>query len=270
MNYSTPVPPLEGPKVAILGQLGIARGQNFWAQWIEGPVTFEASSTAEMLLLLPEAGADVSTDDESIHLPARSVSILPAGSMRLTLAAGVRATLIAHSRPDLTPAQAINGADYAKSDNRVKSVVREWQRVQNPHRIHVIEVDKIAAPLDKPRLKMFRTDCMSINWVEYTGARDRSALSPHSHADFEQGSLAIAGDFVHHLRTPWGGDANTWREDAHLDAPSPSMFTIPVHLVHTTEGTGQGRHLLIDIFSPAREDFIAKGWISNADDYVKC
>jgi hypothetical protein len=42
---------------------------------------------------------------------------------------------------------------------------------------------------------------------------------------------------------------------------------IPVHLVHTTEGIGDERHLLIDVFSPPRRDFIAKGWVANARDY---
>ena len=86
----------------------------------------------------------------------------------------------------------------------------------------------IKAPADKPRLKMLQTDTLSVNLVEYEGVRDRTALSPHSHADFEQGSLAIAGGFVHHLRVPWAADANLWRDDEHLVAPSPSLVVIPV------------------------------------------
>jgi hypothetical protein len=125
----------------------------------------------------------------------------------------------------------------------------------------------VKAPADNPRLKMFQSATLSINWVEYTGPRDRTALSPHSHADFEQISLAAAGDFVHHFRANWARNANLWRDDVHARVPSPSVAVIPVHLVHTTEGIGDERHLLIDVFSPPRRDFIAKGWVANAQDY---
>jgi len=47
------------------------------------------------------------------------------------------------------------------------------------------------------------------------------------------------------------------------------MITVPVLLVHTTEGVGPGRHLLIDVFSPPRHDFIDKGWVANAGDYER-
>lgn len=269
MSNPTQVPPLANPQVQVLDSLSVARGQNFWLQWLEGPSTVQATSGEEILVLLPEGGAELQTASEVMQLPARSVNIVPAGTLQLTIAPGCRAALIAHSRPDLSNADALNASDYERPDPRVQAVTAQWTRVREPGRVQVIEIDKLTAPLDKPRLKMLRSDFMSINWVEYSGQRDRTALSPHAHADFEQGSLAIEGEFVHHLRTPWGADANAWREDAHLPAPSPSLLTIPVQLVHTTEGTGQGRHLLIDIFSPAREDFIAKGWVLNAGDYAR-
>ena len=131
----------------------------------------------------------------------------------------------------------------------------------------MLRFEQIKASPEKPRLKMLQTDALSINIVDYAGPRDRSALSPHSHADFEQGSLAIEGQFVHHLRTPWGSDADRWRDDEHLQAPSPSLVVVPPHVIHTSEGTGPGRHLLIDVFSPPRRDFIASNWVFNAADY---
>ena len=109
---------------------------------------------------------------------------------------------------------------------------------------------------------------MSINWVDYKGPRDRKALSPHSHSDFEQASLAAAGDFVHHLRTAWGKNANEWRDDEHRLVGSPSILVIPPDLIHTTEGVGEGDHLLIDIFAPPRRDFIAKNWVANSTEYL--
>jgi hypothetical protein len=126
----------------------------------------------------------------------------------------------------------------------------------------------MARAAGRPRLKMLQSATLSINWVEYEGVRDRTQLSPHSHDDFEQGSLAIHGDFVHHLRLPWGPDANQWRDDLHLSAPAGSLSIVPPGLIHTSEGLGEGRHLLIDVFCPPRGDFIAKGWVANSSDYL--
>ncbi|WEX07980.1 hypothetical protein [Chelativorans sp. AA-79] len=131
----------------------------------------------------------------------------------------------------------------------------------------IFDMDGLQPPADNPRLKMLQTDAMSINWVRYQGPRDRRQLSPHSHATFAQGSLALEGRFIHHLRTPWGKDADGWREDVHLAADSPSLTTIPAGVEHTTEGVDGDWHLLIDLFEPPRRDYIERGWILNAMDY---
>lgn len=255
----------------------VARGQNFWVQWLEGSATAHASSGNEMLLLLPDGGATVHSrhaeglEVHETHVPGRSVCVLPPGAVSVRLAGAGRAALIASSRPDLPPDAACNRADYAVPDARVRPLGADdcYRRRTPSMALQVMEVDAIASPAEKPRLKMFQTDTLSINWVEYQGPRDRRQLSPHLHADFEQGSLAMAGDFVHHLRVHWGGDADQWRADEHLHAPSPSMITVPVLLVHTSEGVGPGRHLLIDVFSPPRHDFIDHGWVANAGDYER-
>jgi mannose-6-phosphate isomerase-like protein (cupin superfamily) len=248
----------------------VLRGQNFFVQWLEGESsTFEASSKNEMLLLLPEGGAEVATQAGKQALPGRSVCVLPAGAVTVRLHDRSRAALIASSRPDLAPDAPENESDYASPDPRIVGSEGGYRRTRSAGNIHVISIDDIKPPADKPRLKMLQTDTLSINWVEYEGARDRSALSPHSHTNFEQGSLAVAGHFVHHLRAPWGADANQWREDEHLEAGPASMITIPVNLIHTTEGVGDGPHLLIDVFSPPRQDFIDKGWVANASDYTR-
>jgi hypothetical protein len=115
---------------------------------------------------------------------------------------------------------------------------------------------------------MFQSATMSINWVDYDGPRDRTKLSPHAHADFEQASLAVAGRFVHHTRVAWGSNANEWCDDHHLPADSPSIVVIPPEIIHTTEGVEQGHHLLIDIFAPPRRDFIARNWVLNSKEYM--
>jgi hypothetical protein len=76
------------------------------------------------------------------------------------------------------------------------------------------------------------------------------------------------GRFLHHIRAPWISDANQWRPDEHIEAGADSLLVIPPQLIHTTEGVGSGRHVLIDVFAPPRQDFIAKGWVHNAADYA--
>ena len=46
------------------------------------------------------------------------------------------------------------------------------------------------------------------------------------------------------------------------------MIIIPPEIVHTTEGSGGGRHVLVDVFAPPRADFIARNWIFNAGEYA--
>ncbi|WP_153076415.1 hypothetical protein [Paraburkholderia bonniea] len=248
----------------------LARGQNFFVHWLDASAVTRARSEHEMLLLLPDStGAEVQTDAGTERVPGRSVCVLPAGEVTVRLEGVAPAVLIASSRPDLSAGAVCNQADYARPDPRIVASDTGFRRKAGARALQVMEVDRIAPPADKPRLKMFQSETLSINWVEYHDARDRSQLSPHSHTNFEQGSLAIAGHFVHHLRVPWGPNANDWRDDQHLAAAPASMLTVPVNLIHTTEGVGPGRHLLIDVFSPPRADFIAKGWVANAQEYTQ-
>lgn len=249
----------------------LARGQNFFVQWLQGDgVAFAATSPHEMMLLLPEDGAEVRVGGGPLQsVPGRSICVLPAGEVNVRPADGGRAVLIASARPDQAAGAACNAGDYDVPDARIVGSDAGYRRTRGVGEMQVIAIDDITPPADKPRLKMLQTDTLSINWVEYQDARDRSKLSPHSHADFEQGSLAIEGHFVHHLRVQWGADANAWRDDEHLEAGPASMIVVPVQLIHTTEGVGAGRHLLIDVFSPPRHDFIGKGWVANAADYAR-
>jgi hypothetical protein len=245
----------------------LARAQNFLVEWIGGNSRAAASSPREMLLLLPDAGATIRHAGGATEVPARSICILPAGSYDIAMGAAGAGVLIAHRRDDAAGGQAINQSAYAQPDPRIAPADSAYARAKPIDGIEIIDIDATAAPADNPRLKMFQTDTLSINWVEYDGLRDRTKLSPHSHDNFEQGSLAIHGEFVHHLRVPWTGNATLWRDDVHLRAGPASLTVVPVKLIHTSEGSNEGRHLLIDVFSPPRRDFIAKGWVANSADY---
>jgi hypothetical protein len=247
------------------------RGQNFAVSWNQAgpgdatPVSVE--SPDETMLLVLDAPVHIAGRDVDAHAAPRSICILPPGAWRLDLQAGTTCVVLSSLREGVD-ADALNEAAYMQRDPRIVPVGLAWRPLSAASQVRIFPIDAVAAPTDKPRLKMLQTATLSINWVEYEGPRNRRALSPHAHSDFEQGSLALAGNFVHHLRVPWGENADAWREDTHAQLGSPSLLVVPVHTIHTSEGVGPGRHLLIDIFSPPRTDFIAKGWVANAGDYA--
>lgn len=117
--------------------------------------------------------------------------------------------------------------------------------------------------------RTFRTTNMMIKLAPAKNERrDPSALSPHTHDDFEQASLVVHGEWIHHLRTPWGKDSSDWRPDEHRKVGAPSVTIISPRDVHTSQSIGAGLNQLIDIFAPPRVDFsLTPGKVTNADDY---
>jgi hypothetical protein len=251
-------------------QRSFARGQNFTVERITAAAgdILEIGGTQEMIMLCVETDVVVSGCGHSVRLRPRSVAILPSGAYRLGFSQPGRIFVLATGRTDIAIGQAINAARYDDPDARVAPVGEPFRRQRRADEIVVFAIDEVAPPPTNQRLKFIQSATMSINWVEYRGPRDRTQLSPHSHADFEQGSLAIEGDFVHHLRTEWKSNANLWRDDVHLEAGKDTLLIIPPELIHTTEGIGEGDHILIDIFAPPRRDFIANRWMHNETDYL--
>ena len=249
----------------------LARSQNFYVEWVEAchaKAKFDFASEQETMVLVFGASAVLSAAGVTAQAQQRSVCILPPGRSSLQLGMGGTCAVLASQRDDLGARVALNQQHFLAPDPRIAASTPAFRCGRDQAGIQVIPIDSFAAPASNPRLKMLQSATLSVNWVEYEGLRDRSALSPHSHADLEQGSLGVAGHFVHHLRQTWGKNADLWREDRHIELASPSLMVVPVNLIHTSEGVRQEHHLLIDIFSPPRRDFIAKGWVQNAGDYI--
>jgi len=251
----------------------LMRGQNFWLEWVElsdAAAGFSAESKDEMLVIAHNGELRIGTSADglpAVNVPAHSVAILPPGRYTISGKPSARCGVLASQRMDMDGRHVLHAEAYETPDPRIKPTGKPYRRKQASGEIKVLDIGQVMASKDKPRLKMLQTETLSINIVEYAGPRKRSELSPHSHDSFEQGSLAIAGNFVHHLRVNWGSDADQWREDEHLHAPSPSLLVVPVEMIHTTEGVGEGHHFLVDLFSPPRADFIGKGWVANSADY---
>jgi mannose-6-phosphate isomerase-like protein (cupin superfamily) len=240
---------------------GLARAQNFSVEWLIGDAgqSFAYGSDHETILLFPAVGGRL-TGSADEAAPPRSVVIAPPGSYEVALdQAGAFAILATHRTDQPTAVD--------RPDARIISVGRPFAPKRAAVRVH--RLDDVPYPEGNPRLKFLQSETMSINVVEYSGARSRSALSPHSHAAFEQATLTVAGDFLHHFRTEWGKDADLWREDQHVPVGQAVVAVIPPNVIHTTEGVGAGHHMLFDIFAPPREDFIAKNWVHNAEDYAR-
>jgi len=96
--------------------------------------------------------------------------------------------------------------------------------------------------------------------TQFTGAKP---------ADVVQRSLANLREVSGILNTKAPGDAPAFkdREPANAHAGVDSVLVVPPDIIHTSEGSGDGAHLLIDIFAPPRRDFIARDWMHNAADY---
>ena len=179
---------------------------------------------------------------------------------------GEHGVIAAATAPALA-ARCANASEYAQADDNVAEF-RSWPEPAEGHAVRVYPVAKY--PVVEGRLgRIFRCSTVMVNVFDETDQpRATSKLSPHHHDDFEQISLQVAGDYVHHMRVPWTPDGTTWRDDEHQACTGPAVVVIPPPLVHTSQAVNVVRHWLIDVFAPPRVDFSERpGWVLNADEY---
>lgn len=199
----------------------------------------------------------------TVPVAGPALVVVPAGTCSVQAASSTTMTRVFSARYETAVGRAVNHGDAA--DPAVCSLAQAAP--VHGGRVVVHRMDELAP--EEGRLgRIFRTGSLMVNWFPpQTGPRDTEALSPHSHDDFEQMSVTLEGRYVHHFRTPWTSRMSEWRDDQQVEVDSPSLALIPPRLVHTTRAIGPERHTLIDVFAPPRADFLARGWVLNADDY---
>lgn len=245
------------------------RGANFIVvvtQAAAGCVLERADNPDEYMLLLPEnVGAKLEAGGATVETPGDSLSIFPPGASRITVTTpGYVYRVFSAKATDLL-ALVSNPDDYVNREDVAPLV--PWPDPVGGFKLRHYPLANYVRQDNSMRL--FRSTNLMINiFLPQTKPRDPKKMTPHSHADFEQGSLSLSGSYIHHLRYPWTADLNTWREDDHALVFSPSLCLMTTKVVHTSQAVGTERTRLVDIFCPPRVDFSQKpGLVNNADEY---
>jgi hypothetical protein len=255
------------------GRSWYTRSQNVLVNYTEakpGASFSRAGQLDEYMIVLPDEGTpyEATAGRESARGDGHQLLIVPPGDSKITLPKGGRVVrLFSTQSPDLN-AKCANAAAYAQPDPS-HPPFKPWPTPRDGFKLRVYDLHKERKPGEMGPI--WRCTTIMLNFPPPGRApRDVTKMSPHSHSDFEQCSLILAGSFIHHLRWPWGLNKNDWREDEHVTAGAPSATMIPARVIHTSEALRPGPegNRMADIFSPPRLDFsLQKGWVKNADEY---
>lgn len=258
------------PQLAEAGsKTWLTRGANFVVAMstVEpGAVLGRTDNPDEYMVLLGGVAAAIRAGAQTIEAAPETLTIVPPGPSEIVAKdAGHLVRVFSNRAADLI-AKAENAAVYADGAAEVAPLV-PWPEPPGGFKLRNYK----PFDYDKPdtNMRLFRCTNLMINVLtKRSTPRDVKKLSPHAHDDFEQASLLLEGDYIHHLRYPWVPDMSQWRPDEHLEVGSPSVTVIPPKIVHTSRNVGAKRSWLIDIFAPPRVDFSRKpGLVLNADEY---
>jgi hypothetical protein len=248
-----------------------ARGQNFVLAFSEataGASLRRTEQTDEYMILLSDcaSAAEIITPRERVSVAGHHLVIVPPGPSEVRLTASGRVVRVFSVQASDLVARASNAGAYATPHPEV-APFQPWPEPSAGYRVRTYDLD---VPDEPGRFgRIWRCSTMMVNWNDpRRGPRDTTRMSPHSHPDFEQCSLVLEGEYVHHLRWPWTTNLAEWREDDHERIGSPSVTVIPPPTIHTSQAMSTGDNQLIDIFCPPRMDFSMKpGWVLNAEEY---
>jgi quercetin dioxygenase-like cupin family protein len=258
------------PQVHAAGErTWVARGANFVVTVTDaeaGARLVRHGQPDEHMVLLVDGAATVRAGDEVLQAEAESLTIVPPGDSEVVVErAGRIVRLFSNAAQDLLAA-AGNAADYERATPDVAPLV-PWPVPPDGWRLRHYPLARFTQA--DSNMRIFRSTNLMLNvMTPRLVARDVRKLSPHSHGDFEQGSLSLQGQWVHHMRYPWVPDMTAWRDDEHIEVGSPSLTVIPPGVVHTSRNLNDGGAWLLDIFAPPRMDFSSKpGKVANEGDY---
>jgi mannose-6-phosphate isomerase-like protein (cupin superfamily) len=255
------------------GRSWYTRSQNLIVHYCEAKpgARFERiGQVDEYMIVLPDDDTPyrVSANDESKAGDGHQLIIVPPGNSEIILPNGGRVVRLVTTQSADLAAKCSNAEVYAKPDPTVPPF-QAWPAPPEGFKLRVYDLQKTREPGQLGPI--WRCTTIMLNFPPPGGGpRDVTKMSPHSHADFDQCSLVLAGSFIHHMRWPWGLNKNDWREDEHVLVGSPSATMIPAGVIHTSESQKPGPegNRMADIFAPPRLDFsLQKGWIKNADEY---
>lgn len=247
----------------------IARGANFVTVVTRAPagtVLARADNPDEYMIVTDGAGATVTAGGETIAVAPDSLTIVPPGPSSVALAGDGEFIRVFSSRAADLAARAANAAAYREHPADV-APLDPWPDPVGGYRIRTYALaDHVR---EGTNMRIFRSTNLMLNVMTPRDVpRDTSRLTPHSHDRFEQGSLAIGGTYIHHLRYPWTPDLASWRDDEAVEMASPSVLVIPPTVIHTSRNIGDAPGRLIDVFAPPRMDFSKReGLVANADEY---
>lgn len=247
------------------------RGQNFLVAYSELKKNSQLkriSQVDEYVVILHDAASKVLVqwENEEQVIEGEKVIFVPAGESRIQVLENTILTrLFTNNNQDLVDI-AQNKDEYAIDHHHIPRF-EPWPDPIDGFKIRSYDLN--VAPDGKRFGSIYRCTTFMVNALDpYVGRRDATKLSPHDHDDFQQCSLAIEGEFIHHLRWPWTTNKNNWLDDEHELCKTPSIAIIPPGAIHTSEASGEGSNRLVDVFSPPRIDFsIQEGWVLNADEY---
>lgn len=242
----------------------VLRGGNFVVAHTEGLAgeIFERDNPDEYFVYVTNGKISLDNGELTVHADNRTIAIVPPGLSRITLQTNSTIIRIFSNRASDLLDLATNANDYANGDDDF-APLPDGVLPFAGSTLRTYQLDDFA----DWKMRLFRCENLMINVFDHRQPRETTALTPHSHDDFEQGSFAVAGDWMHHLRRPWTPDISQWAEDEHLGIGSPSLTVIPAKMVHTSRSINPGYAQLLDVFAPPRRDFLAQGMVCNAAEY---
>lgn len=248
-----------------------------WRRWITRAANFailytEAAAGASLSNRFNDehfsyslgSGVHVAAGGEMATLGEEDLAILPPGECALHFDRPARVIQVITAQESLVTS-ASNAQTYADGAQEVAPVVA-WPQPVGGYRLRTYSTRQGYAR--GGLVHAYRTrKLMIVPYERFLEPRDETQLTPHAHADFEQASVALEGQWLHHLRVPWTANRHHWRPDRTVDIASPSATVIPAGVIHTSQGIAGDGMRLIDVFAPPRVDFSQKGLVDNAAEY---